>query len=380
VSELGDAAQELKAARNVVPLRGRKTSVILTRASSIRPERMTWLWQGRIPTKTLTILMGQGGLGKGNMLCHIAAQASRGTLAGDMAGEPVTTVWATAEDAVAPTLVPRLMAAGADLERIEFLTVREGDLKRPLVLPDDAERLGEAAAGVGARLLVIDPVVVFLHEKLNAHHDQDVRRALAPLGEHVAEAYDLAAVAVLHINRRTSADPLVRMSGSGGFGNAARSVLLLAHDPKDPDPQDTGKRVLAHAKCNVARKAPSLACRVEGVELQHEGELIPISRLTVDGEHDASAHELLRELPSDPTERSAVTAARDFIEGELGTAGAYVAATEMVGKAKQVGISERTLERAKSELGVVSERVTDPQRGQLKGAWYWHLPERLGST
>jgi hypothetical protein len=144
--------------------------VVLTPASVITPKRVQWLWKDRIPLPSLVVVAGEPGLGKSTFTnAHLAAHVTRGTLEGEMHGHPRDVLIATAEDDWPSVVVPRLMAAGADLERVHRVQVRNGDGTSLLTLPDDAailesecQRLREAGRPVG--LIVVDPVGAFLSE------------------------------------------------------------------------------------------------------------------------------------------------------------------------------------------------------------------------
>jgi KaiC/GvpD/RAD55 family RecA-like ATPase len=86
-------------------------------------EQTRWAWQDRIPLGGVTLLAGQEGSGKTTILANVLARATRGQLPGDLIGDPVGCVYATAEDSHSRTLAPRMAAAGADLDRIFFVEV-----------------------------------------------------------------------------------------------------------------------------------------------------------------------------------------------------------------------------------------------------------------
>jgi hypothetical protein len=137
----------------------------------------------------------------------------------------------TAEDGLADTVVPRLDAAGADRTKILALdAVGHGADRRPPVLPDDVSYLLEAAALVQAVLFVVDPIMAYLADTVNAHRDQDCRRALHPLAL-VAERCRAAVLVVRHLNKAMGGNPLYRGGGSIGIIGAARSGLLVARSP-----------------------------------------------------------------------------------------------------------------------------------------------------
>jgi hypothetical protein len=325
------------------------------------PERVEWVWKGRIPRGMLTLLAGEGGHGKSTLALELAARLSRGELEGDLAGRRAVTLFASAEDHVRATLLPRLMAAGGDLELVEFMV--PGHQHPTFVFPDDVEEVRQRATERQAVFVVIDPFVAFLPDTVNSWRDQDVRRALAPLAQ-LAEAQRLAAFPVLHLNKGQYTDFLRRIGGTPGFVNAARSVLGLAPDPDRSD-HDGPEKVLVHAKCNVGPLRRTLAYRVEGREVEYGDTTFETSRIVCLGESVTTAEDML----ADAEERTARAEAVEFLEQRL-TDGPreqkYV-----VADAEEVGISTRTLERAKRKRGVRSIRPGG------RGPWLWELPDPL---
>jgi len=338
--------------------------LVRTRAADITPLNTAWAWQGRLPLGAVSLFVGQPGLGKSTLTTELAAQITRGKLEGDLYGTPRTVLIATAEDALAQTVVPRLTAAEADLDRIEFVTISEDGIAGSVALPDDVAYIVEAAQATGARMLVLDPLVALLPGKIDAHRDQDVRRAIAPLAK-LAEEEDIAVVGIFHLNKGQSRDVLMRASGSIAFVAAARSVLLLAADPGDADGERGRERILAHRKCSVGPSTRSLTCRIEGRELLGENGVISTSRLMIVGESDLDAADLLGGSAPDE-EASALAEAVAFLQQELAEVGRCTSKT-IHRKAREAGHTKRTLERAKRQLGVKAVR--------RYSEWWWELPE-----
>jgi len=285
-----------------------------TAASTIRPERTRWLWRDRVPLGAVTLLAGKQGLGKSTLTVELAARLSRGELPGDLRGSRAGTLVVSYEDAPSSTISPRLRAAEADLARVHIVTAEVEGVPDLVALPVDLDELGRAARLHQARLLVVDPLVAALPAgELNAHRDQDVRRALAPLGQ-LAEEHDLAVVALIHFNKAQGTDAVARVSGSTGFTAAARSVLAFGADPEDPDGEEGPARVLAHAKSNLGPRAASVRCRLEGREIEGlDRSRIETSRLVVGNECETCASDLLAPV----ADRSRADAAADFLEREL---------------------------------------------------------------
>jgi archaellum biogenesis ATPase FlaH len=339
-------------------------SVMLTPAAEVGIQKPQWLWEGRIPVGAVTALVGQPGLGKSTLSLELAARASRGQLAGDFDGEPLTVVIATAEDSFSTTVVPRLTAAEADLARIHFASVRHDGISGTITLPDDIPAIQTKMQEVGARLLIVDPLVAHLPGSVNSWRDQDVRRALAPLAR-LADDLGAAILAIVHLNKRDSADVLSRVSGSIGIVAAARSILLAASDPSDPDGPT---RVLAHVKSNLASPAPTLRYHIEGRVIDSSEGKIQISGVVWMGEApEIRASELLAQQA--PEERSEREEAAAWLQAALSDG--PKPAEEILREGKRNGISERTLRRAKRDLRVRSQKAGGFRAGQ----WHWALPE-----
>jgi hypothetical protein len=259
----------------------------------------------------------------------------------------------SAEDSITTTIRPRLEKAGAAMERtlvLDHVTTPEG--KRPPTIADIGV-LAEGIGMVGASLIVIDPVMAFLPPSVNAYRDQDVRRVLTPLSQ-LAEESGAAIVIVRHPNKMVGQSALHRGGGSIGIIGAARCGLLVAPDPHDPEGP---RRILAVVKSNLAPPAPSLAYHIEGQKNE-------AGRIVWEGVASFTANQLAAP-PTDSEERGVLTEAMDFLRDAL-TEGA-TPALAVVKAAREAGIAERTLKRAKREL-----RCQSMKDG---AAWFWQLPD-----
>lgn len=331
----------------------------LVRLSEVEPERVEWLWPARIPRGRMTILDGDPGLGKSALTIELAARISTGSRMPDGSiglTEPRGVVFLSAEDGLADTIRPRLDAAGANPDEVAALRyVRDDEGRRRLPSVADIGDIEAAIYTMDAALLVVDPLVAYLGSGVNAHRDQDVRAGLADLAD-LAERTGVAVLAVRHLNKGNAANPLYRGGGSIGLIAAARSGLLVARDPDEPD--DTDRRILASTKCNLARKPPALAFRVLA---SANGTL----RIEWGGESGHDASTLLEHTDSE--ERSAREDAADFLRVELAEDPQPV--KELKERATGLGLSWRTVERAKRNLGVLAEK------SGFNGPWIWRLPE-----
>jgi hypothetical protein len=267
---------------------------------------------------------------------------------------PAGVVLMSAEDGAGDTLRPRLEEAGANLSRVAVLTgVRAArGTSRPLSLPRDLSAVREAIVTVGARLVVVDPLMAFLASEVDSHRDQDVRCTLSRVAD-LAGDTGAAVLLVRHLTKGGSGNPLYRGGGSIGIIGAARAGLLLAADPRD-----SGRRILAGTKNNLAPLPPSLAFR-----------LVPsndVATVSWDGHDDTSAADLV--AIESPDRSDAVSGASAFLRELLKSGPMATAAVKA--EAQEAGVNWRAVERAKHQAGVRCYRM-----GGLgaEGRWYMEL-------
>jgi putative DNA primase/helicase len=247
------------------------------------------------------------------------------------------------EDAADDTVVPRLKAHGADLDRIVVIDgMPDGKGgTRLLDLPDDVPSLRNAVKHYEASLLIIDPVITMLGG--DVYKDSDARKALAPLRD-MAEATGVTIVAVRHLNKNTSLSAIQRGGGNMGLIGVARAGAFFAYHPE----QD-GLRVMAPHKSNLAEKQPSLQYVIRGWVIDENIGRVEWRGIT---EHDANS------LATDnlsPHEKTRLEEAREFLYEELKDAPMW--ARQIYRDANDAGIARRTLEAAKSHMRIRSEKI-----------------------
>jgi hypothetical protein len=277
--------------------------LVVTTMSDVESEEVRWLWEGRIPLGKLTVLEGDPKSGKSTMTLDLIARVTTGAPMPDGTASgvcgPANCVLMTAEDGLRDTVRPRLDLAEADPALVcvweAVLVVQEEGTNgvRMPSLPLDIARLERLVTQRKARLVVVDVLAAYLGERVDSHHDADVRRALAPLAK-MAERTGAAVVVLRHLNKGGGGKALYRGGGSIGISGQARSILLAGLDPGDEEGQ---RRVLAVTACNLAAIAPSLSYRLDA-----EGPLAPV-RIAWTGSSTLSADELLVD-PGAEDERS----------------------------------------------------------------------------
>lgn len=263
-------------------------TVIASPLSQVRTRHIEWIYQDRIPLRTGTILAGQGGIAKSTIISDIIARATRGELPGSFRGKPITVGLISPEDDIESVLVPRLIAAGADLSRLVTVSVSVTESERTWsTLPniaDDLPALGDLIHDNEIRLLIVDPLVSVMSG--NSISQSDVRRNFDPLSA-LASDLEFAVLAVAHFGKsgEKAGD---RLSGSHAFRDIARSLIVAAID------EDTGLRVLTVEKSNYSPVQPSDAYRVESAEvLLDDGHTQSIGRAVLVGNSEVTVQQIL---------------------------------------------------------------------------------------
>ena len=336
-------------------------------ASLHRPQRIDWLWPGRIARGKITVIAGDPGLGKSQLACVLAAAVSNAGPwpCGEGMAPPGQAILFNAEDGAADTIVPRLIAAGARLNEVAVLdgTVTLGQVRRTLSLKADIDALeAEMYRYPGTVLVVLDPISAFLGSEVDSHRQSDVRGLLAPLADFAAR-HGVAVVLVAHLNKGAGLDAMARVAGSGAFVAASRSTLLVARDAADPE-----RRLLLPAKNNLGRDVGGLAFTVEGVDIFDEDGAIATSRIVWAGQTDITANEALRALAEGgggDDEGSALEEAKCFLRQVLGSG--PMPPGKIREQAKEAALGWMTIRRAKEALGVRSMKPSE------YGPWLWEL-------
>lgn len=331
-----------------------------TPASTIGMRRARWVWAGRIPAGALTLLAGREGIGKSTVWAWLAAQITRGRLDGEHVGQPRAVLVAATEDDWAYTIVPRLVAAGADLT----LVFR---IDNPGTFPDGIAELVYAVTQHRAALVVLDPLMSRLDGKLDSHKDAEVRQALEPLVR-AAEGTGAAVVGLIHVNKSVSGDPLNTIMGSRAFPAVARSVLYAVQDG-----EDEALRHVAHAKSNLGPLCGTLPYRTRGIVVGEDEGPIVAPAIVWGEEHEQGARDLLAATSGDAETRTATSEAADWLSDWLTTQGGSAYSTDAKKAGRAVGHSERSLQRSLVGAGVVTSSggyprkttwTLDPNRGR----------------
>jgi putative DNA primase/helicase len=348
-------------------------------ASTVVTKKVQWLWKHRVPLGKLTLFVGVPGSGKSLCAGDVAARLSTGAnwFDADNTFKPSETLMLVGEDDVDDTTTPRLQAAGADLDKIHFVKsviTDEGKGETPeereIQFDTDLAQIEEhLKSNPNIRLIVVDPVSNYMGSaKMNA--EQEVRAVLIPL-KNLAERMGVSIIAVMHLNKKSDTGAINRVGGAMAFVGVARAAYLFQASDEELE-EGAVNRLQQHfmvlLKCNITKKVDGLVYEIPAKPVSVEGsdEYMPIIKFI--GTTTTNAEGLLQqksETRGRPSEGISVAKAwlREYLkDGPKPSA-------EVIKSAKELqNLSSRTVERAKSEIGVVSEK---PGK-----TWLWSLPHQ----
>lgn len=304
----------------------KKDSVKIIRMSDVELTPVEWLWKPYLPFGKLSVLQGNPGEGKTYFAMHLAAACTNGKLLPNMERmEPFNVIYQTAEDGLGDTVKPRLIEAGADLDRV--LVIDDSDVQ--LTLSD--ERIEKAIVENNARLVIIDPIQAYLGSDVDMNRANEVRPIFMRLGQ-VAQRTGCAILLIGHLNKAAGMQSLQRGLGSIDIAAAVRSVMFIGKLKHDPT-----MRILTHEKSSLAPPGVSLA-----FSLGDEGGFRWF------GEYDITADEMLSGI--EPQRETKTQQAKDLICTLL-AGGKQVLSEDIDKAALERGIPGRTVRDAKRELG-----------------------------
>ena len=301
-------------------------TVKIIRMSDVELTPVDWLWKPYLPFGKLSVLQGNPGEGKTYFAMHLAAACTNGKLLPNMERmEPFNVIYQTAEDGLGDTVKPRLIEAGADLDRV--LVIDDSDVQ--LTLSD--ERIEKAIIENNARLVIIDPIQAYLGADVDMNRANEVRPIFMRLGQ-VAQRTGCAILLIGHLNKAAGMQSLQRGLGSIDIAAAVRSVMFIGKLKHDPT-----MRILTHEKSSLAPPGLSLA-----FSLGDEGGFRWV------GEYDITADEMLSGI--EPQRETKTQQAKDLI-CTLIAGGKQVLSEDIDKAALERGIPGRTVRDAKRELG-----------------------------
>jgi hypothetical protein len=329
----------------------------------VKRASIDWLWRDRLACGTLTLWIGDGGLGKSRASNDLAARVTTGAPWPDAgAAAPGAVVILSAEDSPSYTIRPAIDAAGGDLSRVAILdAVRdEQGTERTFQLATDLTALEQVLDATQAVLVIIHPLSAYFGTRLDSYRDTDVRAVLEPVAK-LAERRHLAILGIMHIGKATDRQARHRALGSVAFVNAARLVFAIGSDR-----EDASRRLFVPVKANLCREAPALAFRLEDADgvARVVWEDAPVLNMNADTVLAG------RPFVEDDERHDAEALLRQLLDEEAWPVSAAVVAA--AGRAH--GIHARSLRRVAHRLGITI------RKSSFRSGWLWFRPGVEGDT
>ncbi|CAM3129587.1 Toprim domain-containing protein [Williamsia muralis] len=317
----------------------------VTRGSQVKTSVVDWLIEDWIPRGALTLLAGREGLGKSTIACEWSAWLTR---------QGFTIMYLHTEDSREHTVAPRLLAAGADMDKVLFVDVQtETSDTGTITLPLDNHQLEKVIEAEGVKFMVLDAATSSMSAELSGKDDRQVRQFLEPLSQ-MAARQNMVVLGLVHFGKRDGADSGKLILGSIAWSQVARSVLSVAYD------EDDERLVVTNTKGNLAKRVRSEACRVVSKSVVTDTGATEVGVIDWLGETTQDARTILSGSGEDQSDRDDV----DAWLTELLRAG-RIKATEVYSAADAAGHSKDKAKNAKKRLGVIAVKDV---------AWWWSLP------
>jgi hypothetical protein len=320
------------------------------KVSDVQPKPVRWIWHPYLPAGQISILGGPGGAGKGLLATALVSCVTTGGAwpATENLAPRGVVLWGETEDPLAEVIKPRLIAAGADCDRVFYCK------------PDAFLDLDLAAMirNDGLRLVIMSPMFSFLRGLAGINDELSARAVLERLQDTI-EGTDCAVLGLGHTNKKPDLRAIERLLGTVAFTNFVRSVLLVSRDKDD----ETWFR-LVHAKHNLSVRGDDLLYKPRHVGQDPRDQYVTLDWTRPE---DNSEPDTLFDRKRTSNGRADRMTAREWLVAYLRQHGESLR-VDVINAGEKAGFKEDALRTAQQRSGSIKSR----QDG-FQGPYLWRL-------
>jgi putative DNA primase/helicase len=351
--ERGATATQAKPPK-VVALRAvkQKPGLHSAQASTFSMRGIRWFWPGRFALGKLGLIGGLPDKGKGLISADMIANTTRGGQwpCNEGTAPAGNVIWFTAEDDIEDTVIPRLVAADADLTKVHIIGMAAN--------PDGSPRMFNLATDLP-----------LLQQKIEEIGDV-VLVIIDPVSARLAEDKRIALIGIMHFNKKADVtNAMLRIADSLAYVAAARHVYVVVDDAENDK-----ARLFVKAKNNLAPDKHALRFMVGVRKVGYDQELeseIWAPHVLWDSEHvEVTATQAMEAEAAGGASKGAKQEAEEFLRSKLAHGPVLQSEIEEEAKANCISVAG-ALRRAKKELGIKARKET----GKVDGGWLWELPK-----
>lgn len=378
---LGSFQDELLAAveiRNVVEIAGEKSvepqrEIETILASTVTMKLTKWLWKDHVPLQHVTVFAGMPQKGKSTAAADLIARLTTGK---DFPGapntiEPCEVIVLASEDDKDTTIVPRLVAADADLTKVHFalhshIPGKPGS-EAEVMLDSDLQLLKALLQkNPAVKLVVVDPVTSYIGD-VDPNKPKEVRPFLNKL-KAFAKELNVTVLIIMHLSKNPDVSSLHRVGGAATWIEVPRSVWFFDLKPDQEEGTRPLTYVMVNGKLNLVAddRKRSTEYQFTGVDVKIEDQMESIGRVKWGSESDLALDGLFKK-PSRGPEPKKTEAAMSWLGDQLAAGEKFQA--EILAAGAALDYSQDLLRTAKKRLRVKSRREAG-----AKGLWLWYLP------
>lgn len=223
--------------------------------ADIPTQSTNWMAMYRIPEGEITLLAGDGGVGKSTIACEIVCSVSTGKpyFLDPRERTPGNVLILSGEEDPSRVIKPRIEKAGADMERIFVVKGGRGADRTTI----GSEQFEALISERKLALCLIDPIQSFVPSGMNMSARNQMRCTTDNLAK-LSEKYGTTFLIICHTNKRENASGRNRISDSSDLYDAARSVLVVGATGQE------NVRYLSHEKSNYSLMQDTLLVSLEG--------------------------------------------------------------------------------------------------------------------